>query len=294
MLLGLMTTPPKGHAIKIGGASLYKTGTSRFDLRDPYHIALTASWPSFFLAIIGTFVLINLVFAALYLVDPGAIANARPYSLRDAFFFSMETLATVGYGSMAPSSTYGHVVSALELICGLTFSAIMTGLIFVRFSKVKPNMLFADKLVICAHEGRPTLMVRLAYGRPGMLVATNARLHIIKAAKTSEGRTFRNALEAKLVRSHLPLLVLTWTLMHPIDEDSPLFGMSEEEVKAADLRTIVTFEGRDHSLASSIFDLKSYSSAEILFRTVYQDLVTTDADRRTSADVRNISLTQPE
>jgi len=289
-----MSKKSKPQRIRIGGASLYKTGTARFDLGDPYHLALTASWPAFFAGFVASFVLINLVFAALYTLDPTSIANARPHMLRDAFFFSMETLATVGYGSMAPSSTYGHFLSALEIICGVAFTAIVTGLIFVRFSKVKPRMLFADKLVVCKHEGKPTLMLRLAYGRSGMLNSANVRVHMLVQTTTSEGRSFRNAHELKLVRSHLPLLILTWTIMHTIDEHSPLYGLKPEDVIAKDLRTVVTLEARDHSLSTSIFDLHTFSADQIQFGMAYQDLVTTDAQLGTTVDVRNIGLIQPE
>ena len=283
----------KPATVRIGDTSIYKTGTSRFDFGDPYHLAVTVGWPVFFAGWVTVFVLINLVFATLYSLDANAIANAQPHSLRDAFFFSMETLATVGYGSMAPSSLYGHIVSATEIICGLAFTAIVTGLIFVRFSKVKPKMLFADQMVINTHDGKPTLMVRIAYGRSGMMVAANARLHLVKLAKTAEGRSFRNTLELKLLRSHLPVVLLTWTVMHVIDEHSPLYGMSADDMVRDDTRAIVTVEGRDHSLASSLFDYKAYGSKSIVFNQVYQDLLQIDT-HGTTMDVRNISLTQPE
>lgn len=289
-----MSNEPRPERIRIGGASLYKTGTSRFDLGDPYHLALTASWPTFFAGFVGCFGLINLLFAGFYMLDAGSIANAQAHSLRDAFFFSMETLATVGYGSMAPASTYGHVVSAIEIICGLAFTAIMTGLIFVRFSKVKPRLLFADKLVVCQHEGKPTLMLRLAYGRSGMLNSVNARLHMLVQMVTSEGRTFRNAHELKLVRSHLPLLILTWTVMHTIDEHSPLHGLSAEDVVTKDLRAVFTIEARDHALSTSIFDLQTFAPSQIQFGMAYQDLVVNDALLGTSVDVRKIGLVHPE
>jgi inward rectifier potassium channel len=285
---------PRAQRIQVGNALLYKEGTARFELSDPYHLAMTVRWPWFFAGFVGVFAVINLVFAALYALDPGAIANVQSgHPLRDAFFFSMETLATVGYGTMSPASTYGHVLSAIEIICGLAFTAIMTGLIFVRFSKVKPKMLFADRLVVCQHDGSPTLMLRLAYGRSGMLMSCDARLHVLVSKTTSEGRRFRLMRELKLSRSHMPLLVLTWTLMHTIDEHSPLHGLSAEDVRSGDVRAIVTIEARDHSLASSIFDLRSYAAEQICYGMVYQDLVSTDADT-TVADVRKISLVQPE
>jgi inward rectifier potassium channel len=170
----------------------------------------------------------------------------------------------------------------------------MTGLIFVRFSKVKPKVLFADRLVVSTHDGKPTLMLRLAYGRSGTLVGANVRVHMLVSATTAEGRSFRNTRELRLVRSHTPLLVLTWTLMHPIDEDSPLHGLTSEQVVERDIRTIVTIEARDHSLASDIMDLKTYAPSDIAYGMVYSDLVTFDAATGTHADLSKLSFIQPE
>lgn len=284
----------KPKPIRVGDSTLYKSGTTRFDLADPYHLAVTASWPAFFTAFVASFVLINLLFAFAYVLDPQSIANARPHVLADAFFFSMETLATVGYGTMAPSSLWGHVVSGVEIITGIAFTAIVTGIIFVRFSKVKSKLLFADKVVVCQHEGKPTLMIRLAYGRDTMLASVNARLTVLKASKTAEGRAFRNAHDAQLIRSHMPMLALTWTVMHEIDAGSPLHGMTEQQVREGGLRLIVTIDARDHALSSPIFDVRSYASDDILFGTVYQDLVTFDSEMGTYADVRDISLVHAE
>src|ERR1700732_5260423 len=141
--------------IRFGGFELMQKGASRDDLRDPYHLAVTLSWPRFFRVLLAVDVAINLVFALLYLAVPGSIGNARAGSFADAFFFSLETLATVGYGVMAPASLYGHIVSAAEILCGLVFTAIMTGLIFVRFAKPRAKILFADDAVI-SHGARPS------------------------------------------------------------------------------------------------------------------------------------------
>jgi Ion channel len=148
-----------------GGVELVKRGASRYDFSDPYHIAIELSWKEFALAFAGLELGINVVFALLYLARPGCVANMRPGSFSDAFFFSIETLATVGYGTMAPATLYGHIVSAIEIVCGMVFTAIMTGLLFVRFSKPRPRILYADQAVVTSHNCLPTLMVRIANGR---------------------------------------------------------------------------------------------------------------------------------
>jgi len=150
--------------MRAGSVELIKRGASRYDFHDPYHIALSMSWKAFALAFVGCELGINIVFALLYLARPGCIANARPGAFSDVFFFSLETLATVGYGTMAPATLYGHAVSAIEIVSGMAFTAIMTGLLFVRFSKPRSKVLFADQAVITSHNCTPTLMVRIANG----------------------------------------------------------------------------------------------------------------------------------
>src|SRR5450631_646834 len=141
---------PRSATIRAGSV---KRGASRYDFHDPYHIALSMTWRGFVFAFVGLELCINLVFALLYFANPGCITGARPGSFTDAFFFSLETLATVGYGTMAPATFYGHAVSAIEIVCGMAFTAIMTGLLFVRFSKPRSRILFAGhSQVITAHR----------------------------------------------------------------------------------------------------------------------------------------------
>jgi inward rectifier potassium channel len=151
--------------MRAGTVELVKRGVPRFDFRDPYHLALEMSWKAFAAAFLCAELGINIVFTLLYLANPGCIANARPGVFSDAFFFSIETLATVGYGVMAPATLYGHIISAIEIVCGMVFTAIMTGLLFVRFSKPRPKILFADHAVITTHNNGPALVVRIANGR---------------------------------------------------------------------------------------------------------------------------------
>ncbi len=138
---------------------------SRFDLSDPYYIALSLSWPTFALVALLIEIAVNTLFASLYLAQPGSIANARPGSFGDAFFFSLETLATVGYGTMSPDTTYGHIVSAFEIFSGMALTAVLTGLLFVRFSRPKSKVLYSNHALVAMHNGQPTLMLRIGNGR---------------------------------------------------------------------------------------------------------------------------------
>jgi inward rectifier potassium channel len=281
-------------AMRFGDTELIKTGASRYDLRDPYTIATSVSWSEFFILLMMLEIVINSVFAALYTLNPGCVANARPGSFLDAFFFSIQTLATVGYGTMSPASLYGNIVSAIEIVCGLTFAAIITGLIFVRFSKPRPNILFADHAVVARHNGKPTLMIRIANGRDAVLAGATARLAVLKWFISDEGRTYRQAFDLKLVRDNLALFLLTWTLMHEIDEASPLYGFDADELQSGEAVVILTIEARDHASSTHVFDVRFYGPGKILPGMTYQDAVSQDENGRTHADLRKLSLVEPE
>ena len=142
----------KTAPIGLGSYQFKKKGVSRFDLRDPYHLAIALTWPQFLITLLALYLAVTFVFAALFWLVPGSVANARPDSFADVVFFSIETLATVGYGEMYPATPYGHVVASVEIVCGLAFTAILTGLTFVRFSRPRANLVFAANPVVAMHK----------------------------------------------------------------------------------------------------------------------------------------------
>ena len=279
---------------RIGTLDITKIGVSRFDLRDPYHMALTASWPSFTVAVLALYTAINILFAILYAAVPGAIGNATPGSIADGFFFSMETLATDGYGQMYTATTYGHIVSVTEIMSGMAFTAIVTGLIFVRFSRPRAKILFADHVVVTPYNGMPTLMVRIANGRMTMLTDLKVRLSALIREHTSEGHSMRRVNELALERSNIPMFALTMTMMHRIDENSPLYGHTAQSLLDGDVRLFLSVEARDTAINSTVHDLKYYWSHDVRFGMRYADAVTVDPDGRTMADLTLISVIEPD
>jgi inward rectifier potassium channel len=271
-----------------------KKGISRFDLRDPYHVAVTLTWPQFLASLFGVYLSVNVVFATLYTVVPGSITNARPGNFIDAFFFSFETLATVGYGEMFPGGIYGHVVSCAEIISGLAFTAILTGLTFVRFSRPRAKFIFANNLVVATHNGQPTLMLRVGNGRPVVLSNARAKLNVLVDETTSEGASFRRAQELHLQRSRIPMFPLTWTLMHTMDEQSPLHGFDQEKFISADARVFFSLEARDPSLSATVYDMRSYPPNAVRFGMRYADAVTISDDGTPIADMTRISTLMPD
>ena len=264
-------TPSRVRPLRFGNYEAGKRGVRAIDLRDPYRIAVGLSWPRFILALVGAELVLNLLFALLYVARPGSIAGARPGSLGDAFFFSIETLATVGYGEMYPAALYGHVVSATEIVTGVAFVAVVTGLIFVRVSRPRPCFRFPEALVVTRYRGRPTLMARLASDRLNLLYDAQARLSVLVPEETEEGQVFRNIVELPLVRATIPVLALSWTLMHVIDEASPLAGMDTAAMEGLDLRFFLMIRAEDSTLATTVRDLRTYEAGQVRFGMRYAD-----------------------
>ncbi len=266
-----------------------KRGVSRFDFRDPYHGALTASWPLFLAVLLALEVGINFVFAGLYLLRPGSIANAAPGSFADAFFFSIETWATVGYGAMSPATIYGHALATLEIFCGMGTTALATGMTFVRFSRPRHKFLFADNAVIAPMDGRPTLMVRVGHGRSQALTDARASLTAIFSERTAEGTSFRRSYDLPLVRPRFPLFVLTWTVMHELDPASPLHGLDGRALAAQDVRLLLSIAARDPALAADVHAMQDYPADRLLFGMRYVDTMVADPQGRTLMDLTLLS-----
>jgi inward rectifier potassium channel len=255
----------KAARVRLGSFEFEKKGVSRFDLRDPYRLAVTLTWPQFLAALLALYLAVNVVFATLFWLVPGSVANARPHSFADAYFFSIETAATVGYGEMYPATAYGRVVAATEIPCGLAFTAILTGLTFVRFSRPRAKLVFAANPVVAMHNGKPTLMVRIGNGRAAVLTDGTATLNVFFLDTTAEGRSFRRAQELQLERAHIPIFTIFWTLMHVLDEQSPLHGYDSARAIEADARVFVTLEARDPTLATVVQDVRYYAPQDIRF-----------------------------
>lgn len=277
--------------LTLGQSRFRILGIKRYDLRDPYHALVTMTWPQFLATLLGLYLLVNVAFAALYRADPHALVNGRSGSLLDAFFFSFETLATVGYGEMYPGSLYGHLVVCLELICGIAFTAILTGLTFVRFSRPRAKFVFADHMVVAAHNGKPTLMLRVGNGRPGLLADVRVRIAILLREESIEGNMFLRTHELPLIRGHLPVMPLAWTVMHEIAETSPLHGMDVTALTESEIRIFVSMEARDPSLGAMVYDLRQFQPDQITFGAHYTDAIRTDEDGTPVLDLSKISNT---
>lgn len=280
--------------VRIGSYELKKMGVARIDLCDPYHLAVTLTWAQFLATLLAIYVLVNIAFATLFWLVPASLVNARPHNFADAFFFSVETLTTVGYGEMYPGTLYGHMIATIEIVCGLGFTAILTGLTFVRFSRPRPKLVFAANPVVAMRNGKPTLLVRVGNGRHGVLLDAAAKLNVLLSSTSPDGKHFRRARELRLERAHLPAFPLIWTLMHVLDERSPLHGYDSARVMATGAQLLVTLKASDPTLGALVHDIRSYAPEDIRFGMRYADAVTMAEDGTPVADLGEIGALEPD
>src|SRR5580704_3442142 len=240
---------------------------------DFYHDVLTASWPGFVARLAALFLTINLVFAILYVTDRGGITNARPDAFADAFFFSVQTLGTLGYGVMAPHTLYTNLLVTVESFSGILTIALFTGIIFARFSRPFARVIFSKVAVVAAFDGVPTLMFRAANQRGEAIMDASVVVTLARQHTTLEGVTMRRFQELKLMRSNNSLFALSWTVMHPIDQDSPLYGLTPEDMDAQDMEIIVMLNGLDEILADRIYARHAYWADEIIWNRRFVDVI---------------------
>lgn len=257
----------KGHVI----AQVSGVQTTIF--RDIYHHWMVSNWPIAIMAVTLYYLAINCVFAAFYLLDPDCISNARPGSYSDAFFFSVQTLLTVGYGNMTPHNLYGNILTVIEAWTGVVSTAVVTGLIFTKFSRPTSRVLFSQKAVVTSRDGKPCLMFRLANERGNHIAEAHIRVALVRDEMTIEGEEVRRFYELKLTRDYNLLFFLTWTVVHTIDEESPLYGHNHDSLRAQEMQIVISLNGHDSTFAQSIYTRHSYSAEDVVFGARFKDIL---------------------
>jgi inward rectifier potassium channel len=277
--------PSRARVVRLGGREIIVAEGQRLSFwADIGHRSMTASWPSFIAGAALVFVVFNAIFALFYWIGDQPVANVPGGAYIDYLYFSIETLSTAGYGDMHPQTHYGHFVAATELFTGIFSMSLMTGLIFARFSRPNARLLFAENPVISSHEGKPTLMVRFVNERHNIIGNAAAKLWLMRNEVSLEGGTIRRFYQLPLVRDEHPALALSWTLYHVIDQPSPLYGMSADEVAASDVSLVVVVSGYDVVAAQTIHARKSYDYPDIRFGHRYADILDRTEDGRLRID----------
>jgi inward rectifier potassium channel len=270
----------KPQLIRFGHREIETLGWSQGFWGDLYHRSMTVYWPVFFGSAAAIFVALNAIFGFLYSLGHEPIANAAENGALAYFYFSIETLATVGYGDMHPQTNYGHLVATVEIFTGMSFLAVMTGLIFARFSRPRARFVFANTAVITRHEGKQALMIRTANARHDTISRASARLWLVRAERTKEGDQLRRFYELKLDRNEHPMFVLTWMLFHVIDEESPLYGATSADLAEGDALFVLNVGGLDDSSAQQLYARHVYSWRDIRWQHRYKDITSVSPQGR--------------
>jgi inward rectifier potassium channel len=254
---------------------------------------LGLSWPQFAAFVACLYVGLNLLFATLYSLQHDSIAGSTGGRwFFDCFFFSVQTLATVGYGHMYPQTLYGHIVATAEIMGGIFLLAVMTGLIFVRFSRPVARVMFSNGMVIAPLNGKPTLMVRIGNENQHSMVEAEFRIMFSRDEPLVEGGDFRHFYVLKLHFDRLTVFPAALTLRHTIDEASPLFGATPESLESSRILFIVSVVGIDPVIAAAVQTQKDYSWRDVRFGQRFVEIYTEDGGGRLTVDYGRLHDTE--
>jgi len=268
-------------------------GQDRSRWTDFYHAVLTAPWWSFLLGLAAVFVVINIAFALLYMSDPNGIEHARPGSFWDRFLFSAETIGSINYSVMVPRSIYVNSVVVVEAFVGFLYLAMMASLMFARLSRPSARVIFSKVAIIAPFDGVPTLMFRAANQRGNQILDAGVTVTLAYQGVTSEGMVMRRFQELELVRARTSLFTLSWTVMHRIDENSPLRGLSLDDLCDRQMEIIVLLRGTDDTLADVIYMRHAYTPDDILWNHRFADVLSTTPSGRRAVDLTKFHDTTP-
>jgi inward rectifier potassium channel len=283
-----MAAPPPPRRRAGADFEIRTLGLRRRLTEDIVHRVLLMPWWRFF-ALSGLgFLVLNATFAGLYLLQPGSLSGVRPGSFEDAFFFSVQTLGTIGYGAYAPATTYANVLVTIEAWMGLLAFAILTGLTFAKFARPTARAVFSDKVVIGHRDGARVLMVRMANSRHNNIVEAQVRLVLLVDHVTKEGERLRVPRVLPVVRDTNPFFRLTWTVSHPLDDESPFFGDDAfDRLREKNALLLVTLTGLDETIAQTVHARTTYELDDFVTNARFKDVLTIAPDGTRVIDYRN-------
>ena len=276
--------PPSPISIRSGQIEFLRSNSSPWEVRDLYRSVLALSWPRFGLVALGVYVGLNLLFATLYLLGGQCVAEMPPGSFSSAFFYSVQTLSTVGFGHLYPTSLYGNVVTTLEIVIGMFFTAVVTGLIFVRFSRPVARVLYSEKMVICQFDGKPSLQVRVANLQHQPMVEAEFRLMLVRKENLPEEVDVRRFHDLKLEFNRLTIFPSALTIRHRIDETSPLFGVTPQMLEKWGARFFTSIVCVDTVIPASVQSQSDYTWRDVHFGHRFVEIYHERDDGRLEVD----------
>ncbi len=262
---------------------------------NPFYWLLKLSWPAFFVLAAATFLGVNLIFAGLYVLcgADALVATIQSPALRDpfwrSFFFSVETLSTIGYGHIAPFSFLAHALSMVQAFVGLLGVALATGLVYARFSRPTTRILFSPNALIAPFEGGWAVMFRITNGLKSEIIELDAQVTLSRFEGVN-GKRVRRFYQLPLERNHVALFPLAWTLVHPITDDSPLWGVTEPEWLDSEAELLIVLHGMDDVLFQRVHARGSYKAGDVVWQAKFADMYLRDQPGRVAIDVKRLGL----
>lgn len=271
-----------------------RVGLNVHPLTDLYYKLMRGSWALLISVLVAFYLLANLAFACLYLADLEGISHAESGGFVEAFAFSVQTISTIGYGGMSPKTPYVHILVTAEAMVGVLGFAIVTGLMFQKFSRPNAMVVFSDSMVVSVRDGKPALMFRLGNTRGNEIIEASIRLTMLKPEVTSDGHRMRRLYDCTLMRTHTPLFAMTWTVVHEIDSASPMAGQTPETLDADDAIFIVTMTGIDATFSATVYARRVYYAEHVRWGERFADVVTFTDEGRARIDYTRFHSTDAD
>jgi inward rectifier potassium channel len=259
-----------------------------------YHFLLNMTWPTFFAFVFGAFFAINALFAVVYyLSGPNSVqgeVGVDNQFLR-CFFFSVDTFATIGYGNLAPAGVRAHVIVSIEALVGLMAFAIATGLVFAKFARPVPNIVYSKNAIIAPYRGITAFEFRIINGSDNQLIDVQARV-VLTRFEDREGSPQRKYHPLNLERDTVSFFPAAWTVVHPIDNSSPLYGWTREELVASRAEFLILLTATDETFSQTVQSRSSYVAEEVLWGVRFANLFQ-DRDRLITIDMHRFHAVEP-
>jgi inward rectifier potassium channel len=275
-----------------GSFNVERKGLPFFRSLNLYHLVLTVPWPRFYLFLASLYFLVNLAFAgAYYLCGPGALVGSSARlpveRFAESFFFSVQTLATIGYGHLSPSGLAANVLVSVEALVGLGGFALVTSLLFARFSRPEARVLFSGQAVVAPYQDGTGLMFRIANARSSQLLEVTVTVSLSRL-ESLDGRLVRRFRELSLERKRVVFFPLHWVVVHPIDAQSPLWGVDEAALRDSDAELLIYLTAFDETFSQNVHARSSYKFDEVVFGARFADLFQTRPDGVLAIDLRRL------
>jgi len=273
--------------------SIERRGIARHGLRDLYYNLMTLELPALLGLMVSYFLAVNLAFAAIYCAFGGLGGGGGHGRFGDAFFFSVQTFSTTGYGTVYPVSLAANLISSSEILLGQMNIALVTGVLFARLSRPRPRVLFSKVVVVREIRGVPTVMFRVANERRSEISEAHISVVVTMDEDDGDGGRMRRFLRLKLEREETPVFALSWLVVHKILPDSPLYGKNRAALAESGNVMVCSLTGTDEALGATVSARHVYGAEDVRFNHRFVDVIDHNADGDMSIDYRRFHDTVP-